>query len=101
MLGGSDRKNDVGLDFLFQLNPFVRADDSDAEHLIRRSLFGEKHTLVGLSLQDNMYAGSVVNRYSTAGFIVLKEPGYALSALKFPIPKHTCKLQFHIWTLLK
>ena len=91
MLGGSDRKNDVGLDFLFQLNPFVRADDSDAEHLIRRSLFGEKHTLVGMVLQNNMKEVDFLNRYSSAGFTVINEPSYKLPEFHFPIPKHTCE----------
>ena len=91
VLGGSDRKDDVGLDFLFQYNPFVRADDSDAEHLIRRALFGQKHTLVALSLQDNMYAGTFVNRYAPAGLMIIKEPSYNLPEMHFPIPKHSCE----------
>lgn len=91
MLGGSDRKNDAGLDFIIQLNPFVRADDSDAEHLIRRSLFGQTHTLVALSIQNNMNADDFIQRYASAGLIMTSEPDYKVPDLNFTIPGHSCE----------
>ena len=91
VLGGSDRKNDVGLDFIFQLNLFVKAEVFDAEHLIRRALFGQKHTLVALNLQNQMNADDFLQRYSSAGLIITNEPTYKLPELNFPIPGHVCK----------
>lgn len=89
MLGASDRKDDVGLDFLIQVNPFVHAHGIDAEHMIRRALFGPNPTLVALTVQDGMDAAIFMKRYATAGLIVTTEPGYKLPELNFPIPGHS------------
>lgn len=94
MLGASDR--DVGLDFLFTVNPFVHANAIDAEHFIRRALFGPNPTLVSLMAQDEMDIDAFVNKYATAGFIYTTEPMYqTLTELHFPIPGHSCE-----WTLV-
>ena len=74
MLGGSDRPNGVGLDFILQLNLFVKAEAIDAEHLIRRALFGKSHTLIAINAQDGMDAGKFTERYASAGLIITSEP---------------------------
>jgi hypothetical protein len=88
VLGGSDRP--TGLDFLFQLNIFVNGHVIDAEHLIRRALFGS-NTLVSINLQTGMDGAGFVNRYATAGLIVNAENKYSLPEFHFPIPGNTCK----------
>lgn len=95
MLGGSDRKDDIGLDFLFTVNPFVHAAAIDAEHFIRRAIFGPNPTLVSLTAQDGMDLDAFMNKYASAGLIITTEPDYnTLSELHFPIPGHTCEYSF-------
>ena len=88
MLGGSDRSKD-GLDFILQLNLFVKAHVIDAEHFIRRALFGRSHTLIAMNAQDGMNEETFVERYASAGLIMTREPKYELPELHFPIPGHS------------
>ena len=66
MLGASDRPDD-GLDFLFLCNPFVHAKAVDAEHMIRRALLGNVHTVVSMTGQDGMNGDVMLERYAHAG----------------------------------
>lgn len=100
MLGASDRKDGIGLDFLFQLNPFVKADGIDAEHMIRRALFGRTPTLVSITVQDGMDLTTFMERYATAGLIISNEPNYGqLHEFNFPIPGHSCKCIYLLNTI--
>ena len=90
MLAASDRPNDVGLDFLFQNNNFVKASSIDAEHLIRRALFGESHTLVSMTAQNGMDVDSFVKRYAQAGLTIGVENSYKLPEFGMPESGFTC-----------
>eukprot|EP00804_Cyclotella_cryptica_P018261 CCRYP_005973-RD/>CCRYP_005973-RD protein AED:0.04 eAED:0.04 QI:190/1/1/1/1/1/5/1468/647 len=84
MLAASDRSNDVGLDFLFQNNNFVKASSIDAEHLIRRALFGQSQTLISITTQNGMDADSFVKRYAQAGLSIGVENSYKLPEFGMP-----------------
>jgi len=69
MLGAAD--TETGLDFLFVQNPFVSGDELDAEHLIRRALFGKDHTVVSINSQGkNFQVNALLSTYAAAGLTI-------------------------------
>lgn len=67
MLGASDRPDDLGLDFLIQCNPFVKSENIDAEHLVRRALLGNSHTVVSITPQKDTSVELMLEKYAAAG----------------------------------
>jgi len=72
MLGVSDRPDDLGLDFLFVCNPFVHSEAVDAEHVIRRALLGNSHTVFSITVQDKntMSKEAFLEKYAGAGLTI-------------------------------
>lgn len=97
MLGASDRRNGEGLDFLFQNNLFVKASSIDAEHMIRRALFGESRTLVSMNAQNGMDADAFLQRYAQAGLTIGAENSYRLPEFGMPESGFTCMQQDSIY----
>ncbi|KAL9180899.1 hypothetical protein ACHAXT_009704 [Thalassiosira profunda] len=87
MLGASDREG-LGLDFLFQCNPFVKAGAVDAEHMVRRALLGDSHTIVSVTLQDGMNADEMLERYAAAGLTIGTPYGQAAPEIGYPEKGH-------------
>ncbi|KAL9183031.1 hypothetical protein ACHAXT_004818 [Thalassiosira profunda] len=83
MLGASDRGS-LGLDFLFQCNPFVKANSVDAEHMVRRALLGDSHTIVSITHQDRMNNDKMLERYAAAGLTIGTPYGQAAPEIGYP-----------------
>ena len=95
MLGVADRPEELGLDFLFQCNPFVTASAVDAEHLIRRALLGNSHTIVSMTSQGRggVDTDAFLEKYASIGLtfgIIVHEAeteiGYPDKGFKFWFP---------------
>ena len=87
MLGVNDREeNELGLDFLFQCNNFVKADAVDAEHLIRRALLngGSSRTIISMNVQKDMDGEAFIERYSKYGLSIGNVYQEALPELGIP-----------------
>lgn len=96
VLAAHNRPNDKGLDFLFQCNNFIPASSIDAEHLIRRALFGHSHTLVSITTQSGMDADAFLKRYSQAGLSIGVENSYKLSEFGMPDKGFYCMQRYFI-----
>lgn len=97
VLAAHNRPNDIGLDFLFQNNNFVVASSIDAEHLIRRALFGQSQTLVSITAQSGMDADVFVKKYSQAGLTIGVENSYKLPQFGMPEKGFTCMQRYSIY----
>lgn len=93
MLGASDR-NGLGLDFLFQCNPFVKAGGVDGEHMVRRALLGESHTVVSITLQNGMDQKAMLEKYAAAGLSIGTPYGRSPPELGIPEKGFKCKSAF-------
>lgn len=92
MLGVSDRPDDLGLDFLLVCNPFVQATSVDVEHLIRRALLGNSHTVLSLTVPKGMQKKSdaYLEKYSAAGLTFGTPFQDALPELGYPQKGYKC-----------
>jgi hypothetical protein len=73
------------MDFLFQTNPFVHHDDFDAEHMIRRALFGNVHTLVSMTGAERF-----IEQYASAGLNGVTDRTYNLPEFNMPESGYYC-----------
>lgn len=97
MLGASDRPDDLGLDFLFLCNKFVKASYLDAEHMIRRALLGKSHTLVSITVQDGMNEAEFLENFASYGFNIGKNLDDAPPELGIPGELNSRGSPFRFW----
>ena len=92
MLGAADRDElELGLDFLFVCNPFVKASAFDAEHLIRRSLLGKSHTVLSITVQDGLMSKeAMLENYAAAGLTIGTSFGDSVPELGIPEKGYKC-----------
>ena len=97
MLGASDRPDELGLDFLFLCNKFVKATYLDAEHMIRRALLGKSHTLVSITAQDGMNEAEFLENFASYGFNIGKNLDDAPPELGIPGELNSRGSPFKFW----
>jgi hypothetical protein len=92
VLGAADRDElELGLDFLFVCNPFVKASAFDAEHLIRRALLGKSHTVLSITVQDGLMSKeAMLENYATAGLTIGTSFGDSVPELGIPEKGYRC-----------